>query len=55
MIFPIPGATTDKRVVENSKVVKLSDEEMAELDSVLKKFEPAGGRYPAHSSALLEA
>lgn len=54
-IFPIPGATTDKRVLENSMVVKLSDNELAELESLLKKFETAGERYPAQASGLLDA
>ena len=54
-IFPIPGATTDKRVLENSRVVKLSDDEFAELESLLKKFEPAGERYPAQAAGLLDA
>ncbi|KAL4994504.1 NADP-dependent oxidoreductase domain-containing protein [Aspergillus recurvatus] len=45
-IIPIPGATTVARVEENSKVVELSDIEMEEIDAILAKFEPAGGRYP---------
>ncbi|GKZ85973.1 pyridoxine 4-dehydrogenase [Aspergillus niger] len=47
-IIPIPGATTVARVEENSKVVELTEEEMAQLDSILAKFTPAGERYPAH-------
>ncbi|RAL12317.1 aldo/keto reductase family protein [Aspergillus homomorphus CBS 101889] len=47
-IIPIPGATTVERVEENSKLVDLSDEEMAQLDATLAKFTPAGERYPAH-------
>ncbi|WYZ42838.1 hypothetical protein EsH8_VI_000537 [Colletotrichum jinshuiense] len=45
-IIPIPGATTAERVNENAKLVDLSDEEMAEIDATLAKFEVAGGRYP---------
>lgn len=45
-IIPIPGATTAARVKENSTIVELTDEEMAELDAVLAKFTVAGGRYP---------
>jgi pyridoxine 4-dehydrogenase len=48
-IIPIPGATTVERVEENSKVVGLTDEEMAEIDSTLAKFEIQGGRYPDHA------
>lgn len=47
-IIPIPGATTLARVEENSKVVDLTEEEMAQLDAILGKFTPAGERYPAH-------
>ncbi|KAJ5450043.1 uncharacterized protein N7458_006492 [Penicillium daleae] len=45
-IIPIPGATTAERVEENSKLIEITDEEMAEIDDVLAKFTPAGGRYP---------
>ncbi|KAI0872413.1 voltage-gated shaker-like K+ channel, subunit [Hypoxylon argillaceum] len=46
-IVPIPGATTVARVDENSKVIDLTDEEMARIDAVLATFTPAGGRYNA--------
>lgn len=45
-IIPIPGATTADRVKENSKLIDITDEEMAEIDAILEKFTPAGGRYP---------
>lgn len=45
-IIPIPGATTAERVKENSTIVELTDEEMAEIDAVLAKFKVVGGRYP---------
>lgn len=45
-IIPIPGATTADRVEENSKLIDITDEEMAEIDAILEKFTPAGGRYP---------
>ncbi|KAI0408522.1 voltage-gated shaker-like K+ channel, subunit [Xylaria palmicola] len=44
-IFPIPGATTVERVNENSKVIDVTDEEMARLDALLANFTPAGDRY----------
>ncbi|KAH7359207.1 pyridoxal reductase [Plectosphaerella cucumerina] len=47
VIIPIPGATTKERVEENSVVVELTDEEMAEIDATLAKFEVVGERYPA--------
>lgn len=45
-IIPIPGATTIARVEENSKVVDLTDDEMAQIDATLAKVTPAGSRYP---------
>ncbi|KAI0535606.1 voltage-gated shaker-like K+ channel, subunit [Xylaria digitata] len=44
-IIPIPGATTAERVEENSKLVSLTDEEMAQIDATLAKFTPTGARY----------
>lgn len=46
-IIPIPGATTVARVEENSKLIDITDEEMAQIDAILAKFTPAGERYPA--------
>ncbi|KAF6839885.1 pyridoxal reductase [Colletotrichum plurivorum] len=46
-IIPIPGATTAARVNENAKLVELTEEELAEIDATLAKFEVVGGRYPA--------
>ena len=45
-IIPIPGATTPERVTENSKEIDLTDDEMAEIDAILAKFEVSGARYP---------
>ena len=45
-IIPIPGATTAARVAENSKEINLTEDEMAEIDAILAKFEVSGGRYP---------
>ncbi|OTA58453.1 Aldo/keto reductase [Hypoxylon sp. EC38] len=47
-IIPIPGATTPERVEENSKLVEITDEEMAEIDATLAKFTPVGERYPGN-------
>ncbi|KAF2667505.1 putative pyridoxal reductase [Microthyrium microscopicum] len=53
VIIPIPGASTDKRVNENSKSasIKLSDSEMTEIEDLLKNFKPTGGRYPGDPKA----
>jgi pyridoxine 4-dehydrogenase len=53
-IIPIPGATTAERVTENSKNIALSSEEVAEIDSILKKFNVAGGRYGGHAVKFME-
>lgn len=45
-IIPIPGATTAARVEENTRLVEITDAEMAELDAILAKFTTAGERYP---------
>jgi len=47
LIIPIPGATTEARVEENSKLVDITDDEMAQIDAILAKFTPAGERYPS--------
>ncbi|KAK5990569.1 Pyridoxal reductase [Cladobotryum mycophilum] len=47
-IIPIPGATTVARVEENSKLIKLTAEEMKKLDDLAANFETVGARYPAH-------
>jgi len=54
VIIPIPGATTEARVIENSKDVALSSGEVAEIDSILETFEVAGARYPEFAQAHLE-
>lgn len=52
-IIPIPGATTDARVKENSTDVSLTDAEVAELEELLKTFTVEGGRYGGHLAALM--
>ncbi|KAF1973075.1 Aldo/keto reductase [Bimuria novae-zelandiae CBS 107.79] len=45
-IIRIPGSTTVARVEENSKLVELTDAELAEIEETLKKLPVSGGRYP---------
>lgn len=54
-IIPIPGATTSDRIKENSTIVKLTDEELEEIDAVLAKATVVGGRYGGRLAALCEA
>ncbi|KAI1824879.1 putative aldo/keto reductase [Xylaria intraflava] len=44
-IIPIPGATTKARVDENSKLVDLTEDDLAQIDAILANFTVAGGRY----------
>ena len=46
VIIPIPGATLASRVNENLVDVHMTDEEVAELDKVVKEAEIVGARYP---------
>lgn len=52
-IIPIPGATTEKRIVENMQAVELTEAELEEIDGIIKTVEVVGGRYgQGHSSYL---
>lgn len=53
-IIPIPGATTEERVLENSKDVSLSSEELEQINTALNKCEVVGARYGAAQQAHLE-
>ena len=52
-IIPIPGSTTEARVLENSQDVRLTEEDMKDLDIILSKFEVKGDRYGGHGAALM--
>lgn len=54
IIIPIPGATTSARIQENMKPAELNEEDLASIAEFLKKFTPAGTRYPAALMALSE-
>lgn len=49
-VIPIPGGTTKDKVIQNmSGVHTLSDQEMAEIDAILKAHGGfKGARYPEH-------
>ncbi len=51
-IIPIPGATTEERVIENSKDVSLTKEDLEEIDDILSKTVVIGERYPRALLAL---
>lgn len=44
-IIPLPGATRVQRVVDNSKGIQLSEEEMSEIDKLLVDHPVSGERY----------
>jgi len=51
--IPIPGSSKMERVVQNSKAVELSDEDMTEIQKILETMPVAGARYgPAHQKLL---
>ena len=53
-IIPIPGASHEDRVKENVKDVQLSEEDLAEIDKIIKDTPIQGGRYAeGHQTALL--
>lgn len=52
VLIPIPGASAESRVRENSVEVKLTSEELAEVDAVIKGSVVVGGRYGGHMAAL---
>jgi len=54
VIIPIPGATTEARVVENSKKVSFTSAELKEVDSILSAFVVKGARYGGPAAALME-
>lgn len=54
VIFPIPGATTRERVLENTTVVELSDAEMEEIAEILRKNPIQGERYGENMRHITE-
>lgn len=53
-IIPIPGATKEERVLENAKEITFSGDELAEIDSILRRFEVKGDRYGGPAKAHME-
>jgi len=53
IIIPIPGATTEERIVENTKDVTLNEEEMAELNETIKSHPIKGDRYGGPAAAFM--
>jgi pyridoxine 4-dehydrogenase len=53
-IIPIPGATKEERVLENGKDITLSNDDLAEIDSILNRFEVKGDRYGGPAKLHME-
>lgn len=53
VIIPIPGATTDARIEENMKDVALMEEDLKELDDIVKRCTVQGDRYGGPLAKLM--
>jgi pyridoxine 4-dehydrogenase len=53
-IIALPGASTRERVIENCKDVKLSDDELKDIETILSQFKVSGDRYPPAFMAQLD-
>ncbi|KAJ4417389.1 hypothetical protein N0V85_001869 [Neurospora sp. IMI 360204] len=53
-IIPIPGASSPERVRENAVEIELTEEDMADVEKILKEFAPVGDRYHKHGMELLD-
>ncbi|KAJ8129070.1 hypothetical protein O1611_g4561 [Lasiodiplodia mahajangana] len=54
-IIPIPGAASRERIQENIHEVKLTDEEMDEVDAFLKEFDVSGDRFFAAAAQMCDS
>ncbi|GAP92045.1 putative Aldo keto reductase [Rosellinia necatrix] len=54
-IIPIPGAANLERIKENIYEVKLTDEDMDEVDGFLNKFNISGERFPEVHARWLDS
>lgn len=52
-IIPIPGATTDKRIIENMQHFQLTQVELEEIDKILKSSQVIGERYGGRWTAYM--
>lgn len=53
IFIPIPGASSRDRVKENSQVIDLAREDLAEISTLVDNFETSGDRYPAPWQSLV--
>lgn len=53
VIIPIPGTKNEKRAVENTKRISVSEEDLSSIDEFLKTFNVTGLRYNEDHQGLL--
>ncbi len=53
-IIPIPGASTIERIRENAVEIELTEEDMAEIEKIMKEFPPVGERYDEYGMSVLD-
>ncbi len=53
LIIPIPGSANVERVKGNGTFVNLEEDELSEIEQILKGYEVKGDRYPAAFMGLL--
>lgn len=53
-IIPIPGSTTEERVAENLTEIELSEEDLKEIDDILKRVVVVGSRYGGEAAKFAD-
>ncbi|KAF2762034.1 aldo/keto reductase-like protein [Pseudovirgaria hyperparasitica] len=54
VIIPIPGTTSQKRLVENMVRVHLTDEDFKEIDGIIASIPISGTRYGGHALSVID-
>jgi len=53
-IIPIPGTTKVERVKENAKIIDLTEDDMASIDTLLAEYPVVGDKYHKVGMELLD-
>ncbi|KAK4165710.1 pyridoxal reductase [Cladorrhinum sp. PSN259] len=53
-IIPIPGASSPERVKENATRIDLSEEDLVEIERIVREFKPIGERYNEHGMKMMD-
>ncbi|KAH8820183.1 putative pyridoxal reductase [Xylogone sp. PMI_703] len=54
IFIPIPGSGSESRILENTKEIELTAEELSELNHIISEFEVTGERYSGKQQTVLE-